>query len=85
MLLPKRAISAIIGVFVFLSVISLTSNIVNSRLNPLYWLALTMATQQEVQTPLTTHIVLLQFKAGASSTAVKEVGSIGTHNMIMST
>jgi hypothetical protein len=75
MLLPKRAISAAICVLVFLFMIICVANLLNSQLNPLYWVTQALAPPQ-LQAPLLTHIVLFHFKKGVSQTAIKEVYSL---------
>ncbi|KAF2273233.1 dabb-domain-containing protein [Westerdykella ornata] len=73
MLHPKRAVSALLGVIILISIVSFSSNPVNSRLNPSYWIPMSLSPPRQEQKPLTTHIVLFQFKPSASHTAIKEV------------
>ncbi|KAF2184407.1 stress responsive A/B barrel domain-containing protein [Zopfia rhizophila CBS 207.26] len=70
MIFPKRFIGWIV---VILFAIFITS-IAYSKLNPSTWLVLTLVPTPEAA-PLITHIVLFQFKQGASATAIKEINA----------
>lgn len=71
MILPKRGVSLVIIIFLFVCFVA----ILNSRLNPLVSLTMALMREPEVVVPFTTHIVLFQFKQGTSPVAIKEVRS----------